>query len=144
MRDRGVNPLVTYIYYIINFPCSKCETARERRVMILRYLWATLKDVPCSILFVIILCSLWRTYSLWRLYKDVLYPLLLLILFYYFIILLFLFLLIIILDMDNMAGWCDLAEECGDVFIWGFYGDILPGLPVWYNRHFEALAEKQR
>ena len=48
------------------------------------------------------------------------------------------------LDLDNMAKWYNLRKPCKDIFIWGFYGEKLPGLPLWKCSHFNEIAEKQR
>lgn len=45
----------------------------EKRVMILRFLWGTLKDIPCVLLFLFIVLCAWRIPSLYRLFKTVLF-----------------------------------------------------------------------
>eukprot|EP00026_Physarum_polycephalum_P002114 Phypoly_transcript_02118.p1 GENE.Phypoly_transcript_02118~~Phypoly_transcript_02118.p1 ORF type:complete len:472 (+),score=87.24 Phypoly_transcript_02118:1490-2905(+) len=50
----------------------------------------------------------------------------------------------VLFDLDNMAKWCNLRKPSKDIFVWGFCGDAIPGLPLWTCKHFDALAEKQR
>jgi hypothetical protein len=49
----------------------QCSTGNERRLMVLRYVLLVLIDIPCIILFVIILITVWRIPTLIKLFKTV-------------------------------------------------------------------------
>jgi hypothetical protein len=43
-----------------------------------------------------------------------------------------------------MAKWFNLSKPCKDIFIWGFCGKRIPGIPLWACPRFNDIAEKQR
>eukprot|EP01119_Soliformovum_irregulare_P022191 TRINITY_DN7543_c0_g1_i1.p1 TRINITY_DN7543_c0_g1~~TRINITY_DN7543_c0_g1_i1.p1 ORF type:complete len:657 (-),score=138.68 TRINITY_DN7543_c0_g1_i1:654-2624(-) len=46
-----------------------CDTAMERRVEVLKTLWSVVKDVPCAILFLLMVITVWRIPSIIGLFK---------------------------------------------------------------------------
>ena len=63
-----------HLLLVLNFYIKQCDTATEKRIMILRFLWGTLKDIPCILIFLFIVVCAWRIPSLIRLFKEVCLP----------------------------------------------------------------------
>eukprot|EP00027_Filamoeba_sp_ATCC50430_P013731 CAMPEP_0168577694 /NCGR_PEP_ID=MMETSP0413-20121227/20924_1 /TAXON_ID=136452 /ORGANISM="Filamoeba nolandi, Strain NC-AS-23-1" /LENGTH=1164 /DNA_ID=CAMNT_0008611467 /DNA_START=761 /DNA_END=4255 /DNA_ORIENTATION=- len=56
--------------WLIRGLIKQAESARERRVMVLSYLWKVAKDIPCAALFLLMVITVWRIPSIYDMYKK--------------------------------------------------------------------------